>query len=87
VIEPTRYTYELGPEPNILTCYGAEPFTGVVDPSFFSGYFVLMPPPPAGSHTLEYAGVGYLHNEEAGMPLATANHVRSSFSIPERGED
>ncbi|HET8933340.1 MAG TPA: hypothetical protein VFN67_07880 [Polyangiales bacterium] len=41
-----------------------------------------MPQPPAGPHTLEYAGVGYLQDEEAGMPLASANHVRSSFNIP-----
>lgn len=55
-VEPTRFSYTLGPEPNVYTCQGAPGVTGLVDPSFAGGYYALIAPPPAGPHEIEFAG-------------------------------
>jgi hypothetical protein len=50
-----QYTYTLPPEPNVYTCEGATGVTGLVNPSYEAGYWVMLPPPPAGAHKLHFA--------------------------------
>lgn len=80
VIEPTRYSYDLAPEPNWYTCYGVPGVVGPIDPAVFTGYFVLMPPASVGIHTIEYSGVVHV-DTEFGQDQTLANHVISTFMV------
>jgi hypothetical protein len=51
----TKFTYTLPPEPNFYTCIGQSGVTGVVDPSYAAGYYVLLAPPRSGTHTVKFA--------------------------------
>jgi hypothetical protein len=74
-VRPTRFAYELPLEPNWYSCNGQPGVTGTVDPAIVAGYFVVMPPPPIGRHTIEYAGVGRLGDE------TVTSHVKSAFEV------
>jgi hypothetical protein len=50
----TKFSYTLPPEPNNYTCEGATGVTGVIDPSYAAGYFVMLPPPAPGAHVLHF---------------------------------
>jgi hypothetical protein len=52
----TQYTYTLPPEPNFYDCLGTTGVTGVVNPSFAAGFFIMLTPPEKGAHTLHFAG-------------------------------
>jgi hypothetical protein len=52
----TKFSYTLPPEPNTYTCEGATGVTGVIDPSYAAGYYIMLAPPPAGTHVLHFAG-------------------------------
>jgi hypothetical protein len=52
----TQFSYTLPPEPNVYTCGGATGVTGIIDPSFEAGFYVMLPPPAPGAHTLHFAG-------------------------------
>jgi hypothetical protein len=54
-VPATKYTYTLPPEPNTYTCFGGQE-KGVVDPSYNGGYYVMLKPLSAGSHTIHFAG-------------------------------
>jgi hypothetical protein len=51
----TKFAYNLPPEPNFDTCEGAPGVTGSVPDSYASGYYVMLSPPAAGAHTLQFA--------------------------------
>ena len=52
----TMFDYTLSPEPNTYTCEGAMGVTGTISPSYQAGYYIMLPPPSLGSHTLHFAG-------------------------------
>lgn len=52
----TKFSYTLPEEPNTYTCYGANGVTGLVDPAYATGYWVMLPPPAAGAHVLHFEG-------------------------------
>jgi hypothetical protein len=52
----TKYSYTLPSEPNVYTCLGESGVTGLVDPSYAAGFYVMLPPPAAGAHVLHFAG-------------------------------
>jgi hypothetical protein len=52
----TKYSYTLPPEPNVYTCGGQTGVTGLVDPAYAAGYYVMLAPPSSGAHTLHFAG-------------------------------
>jgi hypothetical protein len=56
--EPTKLSYTLPPEPNMYTCAGAPGVTGLVDPSFSGGYYIMLPPFSAGKHSVRFVGHG-----------------------------
>jgi hypothetical protein len=58
----TQFSYTLPPEPNIYTCQGEPGVTGVVDPSYAAGYYVMLAPPSTGAHTLHFAGTSNASN-------------------------
>lgn len=74
-VEPTRFGNELPPEPNRYSCQNMPGVTGQVDPSVITGYFVVMPEPPPGTHELEYGGVTYFGRR------AIANKVKTRFTV------
>ena len=61
----TKFSYTLPPEPNVYTCLGASGVTGLVDPSFAAGFYIMLPPPAAGAHVLHFAG----HSPKSSPPL------------------
>jgi hypothetical protein len=74
-VHPTRFSYELPPEPNWYSCNQTPGVTGRVEPAFITGYFVVLPPPEPGAHTLEYGGVTRID----GAP--DSSHVRTTFTV------
>jgi hypothetical protein len=52
----TKFSYTLPPEPNLYTCDGQTGVTGLVDPAYAAGFYVMLAPPPPGAHTLHFAG-------------------------------
>jgi hypothetical protein len=52
----TKFSYTLPPEPNLYTCQGQTGVTGLIDPSYAAGFYVMLAPPLPGSHTLHFAG-------------------------------
>ena len=72
----TKFSYTLPPEPNLYTCNGQTGVTGVVDPSYAAGFYVMLAPPPAGAHTLHFAG-----NAPASSPPFKVD-VTYHFTIP-----
>jgi hypothetical protein len=52
----TMFSYTLPPEPNSYTCEGATGVTGTISPAFAGGFYVMLPPPAAGTHALHFAG-------------------------------
>jgi hypothetical protein len=52
----TKFSYTLPPEPNVYTCEGATGVTGLVDPSYAAGYYIMLAPLVQGAHTLHFAG-------------------------------
>jgi hypothetical protein len=53
----TQYSYMLPPEPNVYTCEGLTGVTGLVDPSYEAGYFIMLGPPAPGAHTLHFTAL------------------------------
>jgi hypothetical protein len=74
-VETTQFDYELPPEPNWYSCNGMPGVTGKVMPAFFNGYFVVLPPPSPGTHTLEYAST----LTSAGHDYSA--HVKTTFTV------
>jgi hypothetical protein len=54
--QTTYFNYTLPPEPNVYTCNGATGVTGLIDPAYEAGYYVMIAPPPPGAHTLHFKG-------------------------------
>ena len=52
----TKFNYTLPAEPNFYDCTGATGVTGLIDPAYAAGFFVMLPPQAAGAHTLHFAG-------------------------------
>jgi hypothetical protein len=52
--DPVAYSYELPPEPNTYSCLGATGVEGTVDPSFVTGYSIMLAPPEPGDHVLHF---------------------------------
>lgn len=55
-IGPVACPYELPPEPNFYTCAGLPGIVGLIDPAFATGYYVMLPPLDAGTHTIRFGG-------------------------------
>jgi hypothetical protein len=54
---PRRFSADLPGDPNFYSCtYEVYEVTGPRDGMYAVGYFILLPPPEAGTHTIEYAG-------------------------------
>jgi hypothetical protein len=51
----TRYSYDVPATDNIYELYGLD-VQGTIDPSFSTGYYVLLPPLPPGKHEVEFGG-------------------------------
>jgi hypothetical protein len=74
-VEPTEFSYELPPEPNVYNCEQLSGVTGVVSPAFVTGYFAALPPPPPGEHEIEYGAVSFSGGR------VYANSVTLQFTI------
>jgi hypothetical protein len=49
-----QYTYTLPMGTNVYSCQGASGVSGVVNPSYEAGYWVMLSPPTKGAHTLHF---------------------------------
>jgi hypothetical protein len=58
VVGPIKSSYVLPPPPNMYACSAGElsELAGPIEPAYVGGAFVIFPPPPAGTHTIEYGG-------------------------------
>jgi hypothetical protein len=75
-VGPIEYDYWVPPAPNWFTCNGIPDVADrQVKPSYFAGYFALFPPPSAGRHTLEYAGVATLDEQVLSLNVVTTFDV------------
>jgi hypothetical protein len=77
-VKPTRFSYELPQEPNWYSCNGTKGVTGLVEPAYITGYFVVLPAPEPGSHEIEYGGVTYFGG------VADSSHVKTRFTVGAR---
>lgn len=75
-VDTTKFSYVVQPEPNWYSCHMYPGVTGVVDPSYFAGYFVLLPPPSVGTHTLEYAGTLTSEGQDVSAQVRTTLTIR-----------
>jgi hypothetical protein len=73
-IGPTEFDYVLPSAPNWYSCNGYTGIEGKIAPAFVAGFFVLLPPPAAGSHSLEYAGALTYMGEQASV-------VKTTFTV------
>ena len=55
-VGPTKFDYEVPPEPNKFSCEGTSGVEGTVSGAYSGGYFVLLPPLGAGPHELRFGG-------------------------------
>ena len=57
LVSPQRGSYTLPPPPNLYACSpGGDDIEGTIDPVYYGGIFVILPPPEPGHHTLDYGG-------------------------------
>jgi hypothetical protein len=52
----TEFSYQLPPEPNVYSCYGASGVTGEISPAYAAGFYVMLAPPAGGQHKLHFKG-------------------------------
>lgn len=57
-IPPVEFTYVVPPPPNLYTAFGGA-FEGPVDPSYSIGWWIMLPPLPAGAHTIHLGGTRF----------------------------
>jgi len=74
-VGPSEFSYIVPPEPNYYSCNGYEDVHGTIAPAYVAGYFVLLPPPPVGTHTLEYGGTQTLYETDF------VNDVTTTFTV------
>jgi hypothetical protein len=53
---PTQFSYSLPYGDNFWSAVGLPGVSGTIDPAFTVGYWVMLPPQPAGAHTLRFSG-------------------------------
>lgn len=74
----TKFDYNVPPEPNLYSCTGFPGITGNVSPAYMSGIFLLFPPPPPGTHTLEYGGLATLDGDDVSSYVTTTFRTSSN---------
>lgn len=55
-VEAAPYAYTLPEDWNLYDCFGSPDETGTYE-GFIAGYFIMLPPLPAGEHVIEFGGV------------------------------
>lgn len=53
-VDATEFSYTLPEEPNFYTCAGASGVTGLIEPSYAAGYYVMLPPLSKGHHQIRF---------------------------------
>lgn len=53
-VDATEFSYTLPDEPNFYTCSGGSGVTGLIEPSYAAGYYVMLPPLSKGDHTIRF---------------------------------
>jgi len=62
-VNATEFSYTVPPEPNSYSCGGVQ-FSGLVDPSYQSGYYVLLPAFSLGAHQIRFSARDMLQPED-----------------------
>jgi|HubBroStandDraft_6_1064221.scaffolds.fasta_scaffold146568_2 hypothetical protein len=50
----TEFSYTLPPEPNFFTCLGESGVTGLINPAYEAGFYIMLAPPSPGPHVLHF---------------------------------
>ena len=56
LVPPTRFNYTVPPGDNLYRANGAEGVSGLIEPVFATGFYLLLPPLARGVHQLKFYG-------------------------------